>query len=379
MRFTTPNGKKVRQSTGTEDKKAAEEYEAQLKQERWREERLGQRPRHTWQEAVVRWIEETAHKASHEDDLCHLRWLDPHLAGLVLDDIDRDRLDQIARAKRQDGACNATANRMLALVRAMLRRAEREWGWLERAPSVRLLPESKQRIRWLTHEEAERLIAELPEHLADMARFSLSTGLREANVTALEWSQVDLERRVAWIHPDQAKARRAIGVPLNTDAVLILRRWEHRHSQRVFAYQRRNSRGAMEWTPITKAGTAAWKKALKRAGIEDFRWHDLRHTWASWHVQSGTPLHVLQELGGWTSFEMVRKYAHLAPEHLAAHAARIETGLRVLDAGSPGAAEALEMRSTCDLEDTGVATGCGKSAHFPAHPNVAITKKGYTA
>nr|WP_240905584.1 tyrosine-type recombinase/integrase [Thiorhodococcus mannitoliphagus] len=177
-----------------------------------------------------------------------------------------------------------------------------------------------------------------------MVRFSLSTGLREANVTGLEWSQVDLERRVAWIHPDQAKARRAIGVPLNTDAVLVLRRWEGRHPQRVFVYQRNNTQGETEWTPITKAGTAAWKKALKRAAIEDFRWHDLRHTWASWHVQSGTPLHVLQELGGWTSFEMVRKYAHLAPEHLAEHAARIETGMRTLDSGTSRASETCQER-----------------------------------
>jgi integrase len=58
----------------------------------------------------------------------------------------------------------------------------------------------------------------------------------------------------------------------------------------------------------------------------DFRWHDLRHTWASWHVQAGTPLHILQELGGWESPEMVRRYAHLAPEHLAAHAERITGG-----------------------------------------------------
>ena len=57
-----------------------------------------------------------------------------------------------------------------------------------------------------------------------MARFALATGLRERNVTGLEWSQVDLERRVAWIHPDQAKARKAIGISLNRDAVLVLRR-----------------------------------------------------------------------------------------------------------------------------------------------------------
>ncbi len=65
------------------------------------------------------------------------------------------------------------------------------------------------------------------------------------------------------------------------------------------------------------AAAAAWYKAMKRAGIENFRWHDLRHTWASWHVQSGTPLHVLQELGGWASYAMVQRYAHLAADHLA--------------------------------------------------------------
>ncbi|UUZ52719.1 tyrosine-type recombinase/integrase [Massilia sp. H-1] len=56
---------------------------------------------------------------------------------------------------------------------------------------------------------------------------------------------------------------------------------------------------------------------MKRASIENFRWHDLRHTWASWHVQNGTPLHVLQELGGWESEAMVRRYAHLSASHLA--------------------------------------------------------------
>lgn len=72
--------------------------------------------------------------------------------------------------------------------------------------------------------------------------------------------------------------------------------------------------------PVSKAGTWAWRKALNRARIDNFRWHDLRHTWASWHVQNGTPLHILKELGGWASFEMVQRYAHLAPEHLAEYA-----------------------------------------------------------
>ena len=59
---------------------------------------------------------------------------------------------------------------------------------------------------------------------------------------------------------------------------------------------------------------------MKRAGISDFRWHDLRHTWASWHVQNGTPLEVLMQLGGWNSYEMVLRYAHLSQSHIACYA-----------------------------------------------------------
>jgi integrase len=174
----------------------------------------------------------------------------------------------------------------------------------------------------LSREEADRLLAELPAHLADMMRFSLATGLRESNVTGLRWDQVDLGRRVAWIHADEAKAGTAIGVPLNRDALLVLRSWVGKHPERVFTFKGK---------PVAKAGATAWRKALARAGIENFRWHDLRHTWASWHVQAGTPLHVLQELGGWSSAEMVRRYAHLAPGHLADHAKAIEDRIRTVE------------------------------------------------
>ena len=82
---------------------------------------------------------------------------------------------------------------------------------------------------------------------------------------------------------------------------------------------------------IAKANTRAFRKGLTRVGIEDFRWHDLRHIWASWHVQNGTPIHVLQELGGWSDIHMVQRYAHLAPEHLSAYAGNI-SGLKKLNA-----------------------------------------------
>jgi integrase len=79
---------------------------------------------------------------------------------------------------------------------------------------------------------------------------------------------------------------------------------------------------------------SAWKRSLQRAAIVDFRFHDLRHTWASWHVMSGTSLQELMELGGWKSYEMVLRYAHLVPEHLADAAARIERRLEVVESYS---------------------------------------------
>ena len=81
--------------------------------------------------------------------------------------------------------------------------------------------------------------------------------------------------------------------------------------------------------PIRQVSTKAWYHALERAGIQDFRWHDLRPTWASWHVQSGTPLFALHELGGWESPELVRRYAHFSAEHLARYADRLCTSRAV--------------------------------------------------
>jgi len=134
-----------------------------------------------------------------------------------------------------------------------------------------------------------------------LARFALATGLRQANVLGLEWTQVDLVRRVAWIHPDQAKARRAIGVPLNEDAVGVILRQRGKHLRRVFV----DAAGKpMDRWP--SEARKAWEAVCAQLGHEDFRWHDLRHTWASWHVQRGTPLYVLKELGGWRRWRWCR-------------------------------------------------------------------------
>lgn len=261
---------------------------------------------YTWQHAAQRWLQETKEKRDHKNDILKLEWLKQHLGDKALKDIDAALIHKIANIKVKDSS-PATANRYLALISAVLHRANKQWNWLTAIPHIRFFKEGERRIRYLTKEQAQVLMVELPKHLKNMALFSLSTGLRASNVTGLTWSQVDLKRQHIWIYADQAKGGKPIAVPLNALALEVLQQQIGKHQSFVFTYGGK---------PVTRPNNHAWRKALKRAGITDFRWHDLRHTWASWHIQAGTPLHVLQELGGWCSYEMVQRYAHLSSEHL---------------------------------------------------------------
>lgn len=203
---------------------------------------------------------------------------------------------------------------MLAVLGAVLRYAAREWRWLDRVPVFPKLKVPAKRVRWLKPDEAEKLLRELPQHKRDLSEFSLETGLRADNAARLRWSQVDLERRCAWVDADETKSEHAIGIPLSNRAVEIIKAQLGKHPEFVFTYTHgkkgvpRPIRGGMS--------TAAWYKALRSAGIKNFRWHDQRHTWASWHIQKGTPTAVLQALGKWSDIRMVEKYAHLNTEHL---------------------------------------------------------------
>ena len=214
---------------------------------------------------------------------------------------------------------DSTKNRYLALIRAILNRAAQEWKWLDSTPKLTLYREPKKHIRWLKPEEAQRLLDVLAGSyplLHDLAAFSLATGLRQRNVLDLEWEQVDLSRRTAWINADQTKGGQAIAVPLNQTALNVLF-GRPRNSAYVFAQA--NGRR------LNGISSRIWKTCLKEAGIKNFCWHDLRHTWASWLIQRGVPVAVLKEMGGWESIKMVERYAHLSSEHLLEHAGVLDT------------------------------------------------------
>jgi integrase len=323
----THNGERIQKSTGTDNKLKARELHDRVKAQLWQNQYIEHKPKYYWIEAALRWVKESSHKRSLVDDKYHLRWLHPYLENTKLNEIDKDLIQTLCDKKLSEGVSNATVNRMLALVRSILIKAKDSWDWLSEIPKIELLQEPNKRIRWLTKEEANKLLQTLPKHLADMAAFTLLTGLRASNVRNLKWTNIDLNARHAWIAADEVKTNKNLSVPLNQEAIELLISLKDIHCEYVFTYKGK---------PVTQCSTRAWRKALERCEITDFRWHDLRHTWASWHVQNGTSLQELQQLGGWCSFEMVLRYAHLSSEHLRRAAQRV-TGTILVHTPKEGA------------------------------------------
>jgi len=312
-------------STGTAEKRKATEFHDRLKAERWEQEKLGVKPRRTWADAVVKFLDETSHKRSQAKDKGILRWPDPYLGHKYIDEVDRALIDHIKVARSTEGT-QSTTNRYLAVIRSILRKSRDEWEWLEHIPKVSLYKEPDGRTRSLSLAEFQRLHSELPPHLADMALFTVATGLRQANVAKLEWLEVDMEQRHAWIPANKYKNGRPHAVPLNEIALAVLQKQIGKHKEYVFTF-----RG----NPVANVSTKAWWAALERAGIENFRWHDLRHTFATWHRQAGTPTHELQRLGGWKTLAMVERYAHIAPEGLQIAASRLDNVLQSYAMATP--------------------------------------------
>ena len=223
--FTKPDGGRIKQSLGTKDKRQAQELHDRLKAELWRVSRLGETPAMTFDNACVRWLEEKAAKKSLDDDKSRIRFWLSHFSGVLLKDITEERIysaiQKMTNRRHEENwkakaaamikkgkeppefkpkmAAVATKATHLSFIKALLRTAERDWKMLEKAPIVKVPQPKNKRIRWLEPVEAQRLIDECPEPLKSVVKFALSTGLRRSNIVNLEWQQIDMQRRVAWI------------------------------------------------------------------------------------------------------------------------------------------------------------------------------------
>ncbi len=281
-----------------------------------------------------------AHQKSGESNVQRIIGAFPDMLDCQIDQLTNWQFEQWKLARKKAGIKPGTINRDLTMVRAALNCAV-DWGVVETTPMAgvkRVKVDDDKRVRYLSCSERSKLmlaldarekrLQKLPkskrskwvhqfedgpfaDYLKPMTLLSMQTGLRLTELTTLRWSSVSFENNphltVKSAHSKSGKSRY---VPLNADALIVLKNWKTLNEgadSYVFGLK---SGGRL------KSVKRAWNEVLEHAGIHNFRWHDLRHHFASMLVMAGVDLNTVRELLGHRSLEMTLRYAHLAPEDL---------------------------------------------------------------
>ncbi len=301
--WTDQKGRRHRKSTGTNDKKLAEALAAKWTQESFLEQHFGVIPEVPFTEALLRYGQERQRDnpvSYKRKDKYQLQRLLDRFGGLNLSDIThafmREWVNELLERMKP-----ATALRELTTLKAILNKAHRE-ELLAQVPAFPRIKVEPGRCRWLTVEEEKRLLMAAKPHLRALITFAVDTGGRKSELLKLDWQNVDLDRGFVTFRKTKNGEDRS--VRLTDRAKQVLTDLNPQESGSVFTY-----RGQ-----AIKDIKTSFDRARLRAEVEDFRFHDLRHTFASRLVQQGVSLYEVMHLTGHKSFEMVQRYAHLAPD-----------------------------------------------------------------
>jgi integrase len=250
-----------------------------------------------------------------------LLWWKKHLGSYLLADITASLIsgcrDELINTVNRRGMKNstATANRYLAALSHAFAIAVKEWEWLDDSPmrKIRKLKEPRGRVRFLSDDERILLLAASKEsqskYLYTIVVLALSTGARKMEIVGLKWGDISFERQTIVLHETKNDERRLL--PLTGHALSLLEelsKIEHTDKSWVFP-----SHDGLKPIDIR----TPWETAIKRACIEDFRFHDLRHSAASYLAMSGASLAEIAEVLGHKTLSMVKKYSHLSNAHTA--------------------------------------------------------------
>ena len=235
----------------------------------------------------------------------------PELGDLLLSEIGPREIERY-KARKLTSLSPKSVNNHLTVLRKCLDTAQ-EWGLVETIPKVKWLRTPPSEFDFLTFEEADRLLAHVDPSWSAMVLTALRTGLRQGELAALRWQDLDLPgrklrvKRSVWKgHISSPKSGRFREVPLSTKLAEVLQ--DHRHLRGELVFCREN--GSM--FKYTQLRWPLWR-ASRRAGLRKAGWHMLRHTFASHLAMRGVPLKAIQELLGHATMEMTMRYAHLAP------------------------------------------------------------------
>lgn len=311
----------------TDARKWAQQTEAAIRE--GRHFKTTEAKRHTLTDAIQRYIKNVlpTKPKSERDQAVQLKWWQENLGSYSLADVtpaliaaQREKLAQ-GFTVRKTIRSQATVNRYLAALSHVFTIAVKEWGWLEDNPlrKVTKMKEPRGRVRFLHDDERERLLTACKESDSKVLYLAvvlaLSTGARRMEILGLHWKDVDLNRGIITLHETKNGERRIL--PLTGHALELMKghaKVRQLHCDLVFP-------GNNLKNPIDVR--SPWETALKRAEIADFRWHDLRHSTASYLAMNGASLAEIAEVLGHKTLQMVKRYAHLSEAHTAGIVAKM--------------------------------------------------------
>lgn len=314
--YYEPGGRRIIKG-GFKTKKAAEAEEAKRKsliaEDRYLDVKKDYQT--TLEEILLKYEENYKHQVSFQtgkwymlDNFRSYFGKDTRLSDIRYVDLEtyRNRLRN-KPAKHGGFRADSSVNKEMSCLHHIFNKAV-EWEMAESNPFDRgktlLLKENNQRLRYLTEEEVPRLLAECSEYLHPIVVCAINTGMRRGEILDLKWEQI----RGGWIYLQRTKTQEPRQVPVNDELVILfkhLRRRHHFRSEYVF-----QDKGRAKFKRVEKGFNAA----CKRAGIEDSRFHDLRHTFASHMIMRGASLKEIQEILGHKNLTMTMRYAHLSQE-----------------------------------------------------------------
>lgn len=317
--FVNASGQRVRRSTGATDHKEAKAIESRWRLEAHQQKHWDVEPPREFEAVMVAFLNAHTDKRSANRDRQIVRNLRAFFGGRAMNGLGAQDVRRYVETRRTAGRQPGTINRELALLSAALNHARRELEWdIPNPVAGRKLKEPEGRVRWLSRAEAAALIrcaedGRGSEAVAEFIRLALNTGMRRGEMLGLEWRRVNLQAGLIHLEARDTKAGRRRSVPLNQEArAVIVRRMAYRAQHCP----------ASPWVFCHPDGTRvqsvrkAFQGACRKAGIDDFTIHDLRHTCAAWLVSAGAPLAAIRDLLGHSTVKMTERYAHLAPENV---------------------------------------------------------------
>jgi len=311
------DGRKIQKSLETTDKKLAQQIEAkirtQLKESKYFDKLPGETK--TARDLMERYIEEHLPKVvenTRKRYRSSVNNLLPYFGDFRLTEVTPKVIAGYKRQRYEQEVKPATINRDLNCMSKAFNLAVREWEWVRENPFTRVSKEREDNTitRWLTTEEETALLDKSPQWLKEIVTFALNTGMRQDEILSLEWPDINLFRKTANVRKGKNKEPRT--VPLTTAAIELLKA---RSAVRTIGVNIVFPADNGEKLDKSNLGRA-FRQAMKKAGITNFRFHDLRHTFASRLAQRGVDVMLIARLLGHRTLAVVLRYAHHSTESL---------------------------------------------------------------